>query len=145
MLPEGNDERILIAASCVCNLWMWLIFLSLVTRKQVESKVAELGLDFDFDKVAIINPTESEHYEDYVNTYYELRKAKNVSLAMAKGFNGRCVLFWYDDGPTKDTLTEWFQERRIRQQHTILPALSLSKPKPNSSCGFFRVLYVFRR
>jgi phosphate acetyltransferase len=35
-------------------------------------------------EVKIINPIKSQHYEDYVNTYYELRKAKNVTLGMAK-------------------------------------------------------------
>jgi phosphate acetyltransferase len=53
-------------------------------KKQIENKVAELGITFDFSKVKIINPIKSQHYEDYVNTYYELRKAKNVTLGMAK-------------------------------------------------------------
>jgi phosphate acetyltransferase len=40
-------------------------------KKQIENKVAELGLDFS--KVKIINPRDSENY-DYVNTYYQLQK-----------------------------------------------------------------------
>jgi phosphate acetyltransferase len=101
-------------------------------RKQVESKVAELGLDFDFDKVAIINPTESEHYEDYVNTYYELRKAKNVSLAMARDlmedvsyFGTMMVYKGHADGMVSGAAHT--------TQHTILPALQFIKTKPNSS------------
>jgi phosphate acetyltransferase len=50
------------------------------SKKQIENKVAELGIAFDFSKVKIISPIKSEHYEDYVNTYYELRKKKNVTL-----------------------------------------------------------------
>jgi phosphate acetyltransferase len=98
----------------------------------VESKVAELGLDFDFDKVAIINPTESEHYEDYVNTYYELRKAKNVSLAMARDlmedvsyFGTMMVYKGHADGMVSGAAHT--------TQHTILPALQFIKTKPNSS------------
>jgi phosphate acetyltransferase len=67
------------------------------SKKQIENKVAELGIAFDFSKVKIISPIKSEHYEDYVNTYYELRKKKNVTLE-GQRFNGRWVLFWNYDG-----------------------------------------------
>ena len=131
VLPEGNDERILIAASRL--QLMDVVDISIIgNRKQVESKVAELGLDFDFDKVAIINPTESEHYEDYVNTYYELRKAKNVSLAMARDlmedvsyFGTMMVYKGHADGMVSGAAHT--------TQHTILPALQFIKTKPNSS------------
>jgi phosphate acetyltransferase len=43
------------------------------SKKQIENKVAELGIAFDFES-KIISPL--NHYEDYVNTYYELRKKK---------------------------------------------------------------------
>jgi phosphate acetyltransferase len=131
VLPEGNDERILIAASRL--QLMDVVDISIIgNRKQVESKVAELGLEFDFDKVAIINPTESEHYEDYVNTYYELRKAKNVSLAMARDlmedvsyFGTMMVYKGHADGMVSGAAHT--------TQHTILPALQFIKTKPNSS------------
>lgn len=131
VLPEGNDDRILIAASRL--QLMDVVDISIIgNRKQVESKVAELGLDFDFDKVAIINPTESEHYEDYVNTYYELRKAKNVSLAMARDlmedvsyFGTMMVYKGHADGMVSGAAHT--------TQHTILPALQFIKTKPNSS------------
>jgi phosphate acetyltransferase len=131
VLPEGNDDRILTAASRL--QLMDVVDISIIgNRKQVESKVAELGLDFDFDKVAIINPTESEHYDDYVNTYYELRKAKNVSITMARDlmedvsyFGTMMVYKGHADGMVSGAAHT--------TQHTILPALQFIKTKPNSS------------
>jgi phosphate acetyltransferase len=131
VLPEGSDERIIIAASRL--LAMDVVDISIIgNKKQIENKVAELGLDFDFSKVAIINPIESENYEDYVNTYYELRKAKNVTLGMARDlmedvsyFGTMMVYKGHADGMVSGAAHT--------TQHTILPALQFIKTKPNSS------------
>lgn len=131
VLPEGNDERIIIAASRL--LAMDVVDISIIgNKKQIESKVAELSLDFDFSKVPIINPIESENYDDYVNTYYELRKAKNVTLGMARDlmedvsyFGTMMVYKGHADGMVSGAAHT--------TQHTILPALQFIKTKPNSS------------
>ncbi|OOG78193.1 phosphate acetyltransferase [Flavobacterium sp. A45] len=131
VLPEGSDERIIIAASRL--LAMDVVDISIIgNKKQIESKVAELGLDFDFSKVPIINPIESENYDDYVNTYYELRKAKNVTLGMARDlmedvsyFGTMMVYKGHADGMVSGAAHT--------TQHTILPALQFIKTKPNSS------------
>jgi phosphate acetyltransferase len=131
VLPEGSDERIIIAASRL--LAMDVVDISIIgNKKQIESKVAELGLDFDFSKVPIINPIDSENYDDYVNTYYELRKAKNVTLGMAKDlmedvsyFGTMMVYKGHADGMVSGAAHT--------TQHTILPALQFIKTKPNCS------------
>jgi phosphate acetyltransferase len=131
VLPEGSDERIIIAAARL--LAMDVVDISIIgNKKQIESKVAELGLDFDFSKVQIINPIESEHYDDYVATYYELRKAKNISMAMAKDlledvsyFGTMMVYKGHADGMVSGAAHT--------TQHTILPALQFIKTKPNCS------------
>ncbi|MEY4085148.1 MAG: hypothetical protein RL074_935, partial [Bacteroidota bacterium] len=131
VLPEGSDERIIIAAARL--LAMDVVDISIIgNKKQIESKVAELGLDLDFSKVQIINPIESEHYDDYVATYYELRKAKNVSMAMAKDlledvsyFGTMMVYKGHADGMVSGAAHT--------TQHTILPALQFIKTKPNCS------------
>ncbi len=101
-------------------------------KKQIEQKVAELGIAFDFSKVNIIVPIESEFYDDYVNTYYELRKSKNVSMAMARDlmedvsyFGTMMVYKGHADGMVSGAAHT--------TQHTILPALQFIKTKPNSS------------
>ncbi|WP_348797243.1 phosphate acetyltransferase [Flavobacterium adhaerens] len=131
VLPEGNDDRIIIAAARLQA--MDVVDLSIIgNKKQIENKVAELGLEFDFSKVPIISPIDSEHYEDYVNTYFELRKAKNVTLAMAKDlledvsyFGTMMVHKGHADGMVSGAAHT--------TQHTILPALQFIKTKPNSS------------
>jgi phosphate acetyltransferase len=131
VLPEGNDERIIMAASRLLD--MDVVTISLIgNKKQIENKVLELGLDFDFSKVAIINPLTSKHYDDYVNTYCELRKAKNVTLEMARDlmedvsyFGTMMVYKGHADGMVSGAAHT--------TQHTILPALQFIKTKPHSS------------
>ncbi|WP_163411006.1 phosphate acetyltransferase [Flavobacterium ajazii] len=131
VLPEGNDDRIITAASRL--LAMDVVDISIIgDKKQIENKVAELGLALDFSKVKIINPIESEFYEDYANTYYELRKAKNVSITMARDlmedvsyFGTMMVYKGHADGMVSGAAHT--------TQHTILPALQFIKTKPNSS------------
>ncbi|TDP00334.1 phosphate acetyltransferase [Flavobacterium sp. 245] len=131
VLPEGNDDRIITAASRLLD--MDVVDISIIgDKKQIESKVAELGITFDFSKVQIINPKESELYEDYANTYYELRKAKNVSITMARDlmedvsyFGTMMVYKGHADGMVSGAAHT--------TQHTILPALQFIKTKPNSS------------
>ncbi|KRD10098.1 phosphate acetyltransferase [Flavobacterium sp. Root901] len=131
VLPEGNDDRIIIAASRL--LAMDVVDISIIgDKKQIENKVTELGISLDFSKVNIINPIESEFYEDYANTYYELRKAKNVSITMARDlmedvsyFGTMMVYKGHADGMVSGAAHT--------TQHTILPALQFIKTKPNSS------------
>jgi phosphate acetyltransferase len=131
VLPEGNDDRIITAASRLLD--MDVVDISIIgDKKQIENKVVELGITFDFSKVNIINPKESELYEDYANTYYELRKAKNVSITMARDlmedvsyFGTMMVYKGHADGMVSGAAHT--------TQHTILPALQFIKTKPNSS------------
>lgn len=131
VLPEGNDDRIITAASRLLD--MDVVDISIIgDKKQIENKVTELGIPFDFSKVNIINPIESKNYEDYANTYYELRKAKNVSITMARDlmedvsyFGTMMVYKGHADGMVSGAAHT--------TQHTILPALQFIKTKPNSS------------
>ncbi|CAM2961909.1 phosphate acetyltransferase [Flavobacterium succinicans] len=131
VLPEGNDDRILTAASRL--QLMNVVDITIIgNKKQIEARVLELGLDLDFDKVSIILPKESEHYEEYVNTYFELRKAKNISITTARDlmedvsyFGTMMVYKGHADGMVSGAAHT--------TQHTILPALQFIKTKPNSS------------
>lgn len=83
VLPEGSDERILRAtfrlqASNVVDITL------IGDEKKIKSKAVKLDIPIDFSKVKIILPVNSPHFEDYVQTFYELRKHKNVNLDMAK-------------------------------------------------------------
>jgi phosphate acetyltransferase len=131
VLPEGNDDRILIAAARL--LLMDVVDITILgDKKQILNKVADLGLDMDFTKVHIINPRNDKNYDDYVNTYYELRKEKKMTLEIAKDlmedgsyFGTMMVYKGHADGMVSGAAHT--------TQHTILPALQFIKTKPNSS------------
>ncbi|EJL61571.1 phosphate acetyltransferase [Flavobacterium sp. CF136] len=131
VLPEGSDERIIIAASRL--LTMDVVDISIIgDKKQIENKITELGITFDFSKVNIINPKESEFYDNYVTTYYELRKAKKMTLEIARDlmedgsyFGTMMVYKGHADGMVSGAAHT--------TQHTILPALQFIKTKPNCS------------
>ncbi|WP_396171270.1 phosphate acetyltransferase [Flavobacterium sp.] len=131
VLPEGNDDRILIAAERL--LFMDVVEITILGEpKQITSRSAELGLDIDFTKVHIINPRKDKNYDDYVNTYYELRKEKKMTVEVAKDlmqdgsyFGTMMVYKGHADGMVSGAAHT--------TQHTILPALQFIKTKPNSS------------
>jgi phosphate acetyltransferase len=131
VLPEGTDDRIIIAAARLQA--MDVVDISIIgDKKQIENRVTTLGLTFDFSKVHIINPRKDVHYDDYVNTYYELRKEKKMTLEIAKDlmedgsyFGTMMVYKNHADGMVSGAAHT--------TQHTILPALQFIKTKPNSS------------
>lgn len=49
---------------------------------EIRAKAKILGLDID--KAALIDPINSEKFEEYVNTYYELRKKKGITPEQAR-------------------------------------------------------------
>lgn len=83
-------------------------------------------------KAKIIKPIESEHYEMFAQTFYELRKHKNVNLEMARDlmtdvsyFGTMMVHLNLADGMVSGAVHT--------TQHTIKPALQFIKTKPNTS------------
>ncbi len=131
VLPEGTDERVLRATKQLMDTNAVELTL-LGDRTQIESKLAQLDIDLDLSTISIINPIESVHFEDYSNTYYELRKNKNVNLAMAQDlmedvsyFGSMMVYKGHADGMVSGAAHT--------TQHTIRPALQFIKTKPDVS------------
>lgn len=131
VLPEGNDDRILTAAANLINQNVVQITI-LGIKDDIKASVKRLNLSLDLDKVNIIDPATSPDYEDYVNTFYELRKTKNVTLEMAKDmmtdvsyFGTMMVYKGHADGMVSGALHT--------TQHTIRPALQFVKTKPGIS------------
>jgi phosphate acetyltransferase len=131
VLPEGNDDRIIIAAARL--LEMDVVDISIIgKKKQIEDKISVLGINLNLSKVNIIDPRNSEHYDDYVNTYYELRKEKKMTLEIAKdlmedgSYYGTMMVY-------KDHADGMVSGAAHTTQHTILPALQFIKTKPTSS------------
>jgi len=131
VLPEGLDERILRATKRLIDLDVVKITL-LGDRKQIENKLAALDITLDLNKINIINPIESTHFDTYAETLFELRKHKNVNLAMAKdlmidvSYFGTMMVYKGDaDGMVSGAIHT--------TQHTIVPALQFIKTKPEAS------------
>ncbi|MCK0190361.1 phosphate acetyltransferase [Arenibacter sp. F20364] len=131
VLPEGNDERILMATKKLLDTNAVTITL-LGNEEQILTKIAELDINFDSNGFNIIDPKSSPHFLDYANTLYELRKEKNVNLAMAKDlmedvsyFGTMMVHKGHADGMVSGAVHT--------TQHTIRPALQFIKTRPEVS------------
>jgi phosphate acetyltransferase len=131
VLPEGTDERILMAAKELVDTQTVAITL-LGDYKEIEEKNTRLDIGLDLSKVTIINPTTSPNFETYSNTLYELRKHKNLNLAMARDlmedvsyFGTMMVHVGHADGMVSGAVHT--------TQHTIRPALQFIKTKPGIS------------
>ncbi len=91
-----------------------------------------MDIELDLDALSIIDPTQSPHFLEYATTLFELRKHKNVDLAMAKDlmedvsyFGTMMVYLGHADGMVSGAVHT--------TQHTILPALQLIKTKSDVS------------
>ncbi|NER15847.1 phosphate acetyltransferase [Spongiivirga citrea] len=131
VLPEGEDDRIIEAAAKLVNAN--IVDITLIgDEKKIRNKVALLQIDFPFNKIPIITTTGSANFDDYVNTFYELRKHKQVNMDMAKDFMTDVSYFGtmmvykgHADGMVSGAVHT--------TQHTIRPALQFVKTRPGVS------------
>jgi phosphate acetyltransferase len=78
VLPESNDIRTIKAAAMILKQGFANIIL--VGSEDIIKKNAG---DIDISKAIIIDPQNSNKFEDYVNSFYELRKSKGLTLEQA--------------------------------------------------------------
>ncbi len=81
VLPEGNDIRTIEAAKIALEEGYANIIL--IGKQEEITKIANEH-NFDISKAKIINPVDSENYEDFVQAFYELRKNKGITIEKAK-------------------------------------------------------------
>jgi phosphate acetyltransferase len=131
VLPEGNDDRILIAAAKLVQ--SDIVDLTILGNKtNIENKILQLGLKLDLDKLKIINPIESEYYQDFSNTLFELRKDKGLTIDMAEDLIGD-VSYFGTMMVYKGLADGMVSGAAHTTQHTIKPALQFIKTKPGVS------------
>lgn len=131
VLPEGNDDRILIAAEKL--LKQGIVKLTILGKKDdIEASLKRLNLELNPANVQIINPSESPDLPDFIATLYELRKNKNMSFDMASDlmkdsayFGTMMVYKGQADGMVSGSINT--------TQHTIRPALQFVKTRPGVS------------
>ncbi len=77
VLPEGEDDRVLRATEIL--LRREVVDVTLIgSEDKVRERISSLGLHLE--NATIIEPRKSPFFEDYVRTYYELRKDKGITL-----------------------------------------------------------------
>jgi phosphate acetyltransferase len=80
VLPEGGDERVLLAADQL--LRRGVVDLTLLgTERDVRARAAALGLELP--GVRIVDPMRSELRKEFADTYHELRRHKGVTADTA--------------------------------------------------------------
>ena len=81
VLPEATDMRTLVAADKVCKEGFANVVL--IGDKEKVLRLANES-NLDISKAEIINPAASKKYEQYSNAFYELRKAKGMTIEEAR-------------------------------------------------------------
>ena len=131
VLPEGNDSRILEAASRLQLLD--IVDLTLLGEESdIKRKSNQLGLQINWDKINIICPESSELGESFAETLHYARKHKGMTETTARDlakdvsyFGTLTILNGLADGMVSGAVHT--------TQHTIKPALQLIKTKPGVS------------
>lgn len=129
VLPEGYDERVLRATAKLINAQV--VNITLIGEKEkIQERITRYDIPLNLDNVNVVSPIESEYFDDYVNTLYELRKHKNVNLEMAKdmmadvSYYGTMMIYkGHADGMVSGAAHT--------TQHTLRPALQFIKTKPD--------------
>ncbi len=129
VLPEGESERILAAADIllrrkVCDLTL------LGREAEVRTRISKLGLDLR--AVPIIYPALSPNFDDYVSTYYTMRREKGLTLEQARDAMADTTVFGtmmvhkgHADGMVSGSIHT--------TAHTITPAFQIIKTRPDAS------------
>jgi phosphate acetyltransferase len=131
VLPEGEDDRILMAADALIR--QNVVELTILgIRENIETAIKRLNLSLDLDKVQIENPATSKRFEGYAQSLFEFRKAKGLTIEMARelmhdvSYFGTMMVFKGEaDGMVSGAVHT--------TQHTIRPALQFVKTKPGVS------------
>jgi phosphate acetyltransferase len=131
VLPEGDDDRILQAADALIT--QNIVDLTILGNKEsIAAAFKRLNLTLEIDQVNIVEPATSNRYHDYVNTLYELRKNKNVTLETARdlmldvSYFGTMMVY-------KGEADGMVSGAAHTTQHTIRPALQFVRTKPGVS------------
>jgi phosphate acetyltransferase len=129
VLPEGDSARVLKAADILLRCGVADLTI-LGKQNEVQTLCSQWSLDLS--KADIVDPAMSPHYEEYWQTYYDLRKAKGVTEELARDqmhsrtyFGTMMVKLGHADGMVSGSVTTTGE--------TIRPALQIIKTKPGMS------------
>ena len=131
VLPESTEPRTLTAAERIIADGIADIVL-IGDKAEIMAKASELGLN-NIDKATVINPNDAEAVEKYAQLFYELRKAKGVTIEDARKkvldplYYGCLIIKRGDaDGQISGALST--------TGDTLRPALQIIKCAPGITC-----------
>lgn len=89
VLPESTDIRTIKAAAMIQEQGIANIIL--IGNKD---EIKKLAGDLDISKAQIVDPADFDKFDEYVNTLYELRKAKGMTIEQARKLLSENVLYF---------------------------------------------------
>jgi len=139
VLPESDDDRTLKATSEVLKQKFAEIIL-IGNRSKILERAKELSLD-NIEEAEILDPNNSENYNEFVEQFYELRKHKGMTIEKAKEFMLDNIYFGmmmvkqgYADGLVSGAVHS--------TSDTLRPALQILKTAPGTKLvsAFFMMI-----
>ena len=94
-------------------------------------EITDLAGNLDISKAMIVDPVKSEKYDDYVNTFYELRKAKGITIEKAKEIMKNPV-YWGVMMVKKGDADGMVSGAVNSTADTLRPALQIVKTAPDA-------------
>jgi len=128
VLPETEDVRVLQAASKVLKEGFANVIL--VGNEESTKKLA-LDNNINIEGAKIVDPSKSEKYNEYVNKFYELRKAKGLTEEQAKEMMLNNVYFGMMMVKNEDA-DGLVSGAAHSTADTLRPALQILKTAPNT-------------
>lgn len=129
VLAEGEDERILMATDILLRREVADLTL-LGDVDKIRKSAADLGLEIS--KAHLINPVKSPKFDEYVDTYFELRKAKGITVEIARDMMSDPT-YYATMMVKKDDADGMVSGAVNTTAHTIRPAFEFIKTKPGCS------------
>ncbi len=129
VLPEGSSGRILKAADIL--LRRGVVDLTILGDPDIiQNSISQL--DLDLSGANLVDPVKSSYFDDYVNTFVEMRKKKGITPEVARDtmadptyFSTMMVQMGHAHGMVSGSITTTAQ--------TIRPAFQIIKTKPGAS------------
>ena len=121
VLPEGNDIRTIEAVEKV-RKEQFADVIVLGNKDEILNMAKEHNINID--GVKIINPVEDARFEKFANEFYELRKAKGMTLEKAEEILKDETYFGYADGLVSGACHS--------TANTLSPALQILKTAPGT-------------
>ncbi len=130
VLPEAEDIRVLQATNQVIKEKFANIIL-IGNKEKIENKAKEN--DIDISGAEVIDPNISSDYEKYVNTFYELRKNKGITLEKAKELIKDPVYYGMMMVKDENSKADGLVSGAVHStSDTLRPALQILKTAPNT-------------